>query len=575
MKLAAPLIISVFLSSVWLTVSAAETSPGDKNTSANIPQASLYPLLAAEMALDRNQPEIALSNYIAAAKETQDPRIASRAAQIALTLSSLETALVPAVIWADNAPKDMEAQVTVAALYIRLNQIAKSIPYLRQSGNIDPQEAYQYYLILFKQLQKEEESGRVVQALEQMTQEKPASLSATTALAEIYLFQGKNPQAVEMCQAALAIKPDAIPAIEVCTEALSRTQNKTAAKQFISKKAAELANNVDLQQFYIQFLLDNNEQSLARDVLVKLMDQSALSSEALLNNARLCLQAQWFDLAEKLLKTASKDPKARDLAYYFLARSDELQQKESDAIKNFQQVSDGPFHVLSQIRASVLLADKKQYDEALKTLAAAQANDENDSKQIILASVEVLNKANRYKDALHKLDDYLQLNGDDIEILYARSLVAEKLNDLPRAENDLKTILTMSPNHIDALNALGFVLANKTNRYDEAQEYLTRALRLSPNNAQVLDSIGWLYYKTGNYTAALSSLKKAAELSPDAEVAAHLGEVMWQMKDFEGAKKVWSDALQQYPTHENVLSVMKRLMNNKQPNPVKQPIPIK
>ena len=80
-------------------------------------------------------------------------------------------------------------------------------------------------------------------------------------------------------------------------------------------------------------------------------------------------------------------------------------------------------------------------------------------------------------------------------------------------------------------------MASKTNRYDEAQAYLTRALRFSPNNAQVLDSIGWLYYKTGNYQAALSSLKKAAELSPDAEVAAHLGEVMWQMKDFEGAKK--------------------------------------
>lgn len=518
--------------------------------------------MAAEMALDRHHPDIALANYIAAAKETQDPAIAARATQIALSTASLETAVVPAVIWAHAAPKNMEAQVTAAALYIRLNDIAKSLPFLRQSNVINPNESYQYFLILFKQLQKEEDSQRVVQALEQLSKEKPANLSAALALAEIYLFKGNHQQALNMCQTALSIDGHSVPAIELCTEAMVRTQNKANAQSFIAKKAAELQSNTDLQQYYVQFLLEQNEPSQAREVLVKLINNATLSPEALLNNARLCLQAQWYDLGDKLLKKASEDPKSRDLAYYFLARSNEMQNKELDAVKDFQEVKDGPFHVLSQIRASILLSDKKQYDEALKTLTAATANDENDTKQILLASVEVLGKAHRYPEALHKLNDYLQINGEDLDILYARSLVAERMNDLKRTEADLKMILQLSPNHIEALNALGFVLTNKTNRYEEAQQYLNRALKLSPNNAQVLDSMGWLYYKTGNYQAALSSLKKAAELSPDAEVAAHLGEVLWQMKDFEGAKKVWNDALQQYPTHENVISVMKRLMNN-------------
>lgn len=575
MKLAAPLLLSLLLSSAWCTAVGAEKTAEQTNTPTNLSVSSMYQLLAAEMALDRNQPDIALANYIAAAKETQDPSIAARATQIALTVSSLETALIPAVIWAKNDLKDMEAQVTVGALYIRLNQVNQAIPYLRKSAQLEPNEAYQYFLILFKQLQKDEESQRVVQALEAMLQDNPVPASAAIALSEIYLFQGDNAKALKLCQTALNSQPDSTPGIELCTEALLRTQGKMQAKNFISQKTAALKENTDLQQFYIQFLLDNNEPLLARENLMRLTEQSKLSSEALLNNARICLQAQWYDLGDKLLKEAAKDPEARPLAYYFLARSDEMQDKPLEAVKAYQEVTDGPFHVMSQIRASMLLTEKKQYDDALKILNEAQPNDDNDFKQLVLANIDVLNKANRNQEALQKLDDVLRLNAEDIDMLYARSLVANKLNNLKQTENDLKAILAIAPTHVDALNALGFVLANQTNRYQESYEYLSKALALSPNNAQVLDSIGWLYYKMGKYQEALQSLQKALELSPDAEIAAHLGEVMWQMKDFEGAKKVWNDALQQYPTHQEILDAMKRLMHSPQKNLQKQMLPAK
>lgn len=572
MKLAAPLFLSLLLSATCSTAFGLETNTEDKNTS-NLSPSSMYQLLAAEMALDRNQPDIALANYIAAAKETQDPNIAARATQIALSVSSLETALVPAQIWAQNAPTDMEAQITVGALYIRTNQVDKSIPFLKKSAQLEPTEAYQYYLILFKQLQKEEESQRVVDALETMAQDKPILLSTAIALSEIYLFKGDNQKAFVMCKAALAAEPNSVPGIELCTEAMYRTQSRKAAKNFITEKANSMANNLELQQFYIQFLLDNSENQLARDNMNKLVKNDSLSAEGLLNNARIALQAQWYDLADKLLQKATKDPEARDLAYYFLARADEMQDKPLEAVKHYQDVSDGPFHVLSQIRASILLTEKGKYDEALTILSNTQPQDENDSKQLMLASIEILNKAKRYQEARLQLDESIRLNPEDIDLLYARSLLSNKLNDFKRTENDLKTILQLAPNHVDALNALGYILITQNARHQEALRYLGQALKLSPNNAQVLDSLGWLYYKMGNYQDALMSLKKAAELSPDAEIAAHLGEVMWQMKDFEGAKKVWNDALQEYPTHEEILQAMRRLMKNPQQAPLKQRIP--
>ncbi|MGE3318058.1 MAG: tetratricopeptide repeat protein [Candidatus Berkiella sp.] len=531
-----------------------------KSAKAQLPAESLFQLMAAEMALDREHPEVALANYIAAAKETQDAAIAARATQIALTVASLEVALEPAVIWAKAAPKNLEAQITTAALYIRLDKVKEAVPYLRQAEVENPDEALQYYLVLFRQLQKDNDNKRVIEALELLTQAEPKIASAQLALGEIYLYSGENKKALAMSEAALKISPNAVTSMQLYTEALFRNQGKEEAKRYIDKAVNEHPDDHSLRQYYAQFLLDNGYDKEAEKQIETIVDNPNLSSEELLQFARMCIQAQWFDLAEKILNRSSKMPDSKDISYYFLARVSEMKNNPEEAISQFQEVLTGPFHVLSQVRASVLLTDKKRYDEALTVLSRTQPNDETDVKQILLAKIDVLNRSKHFKEALALINENMQHMPDDVELLYARSLVADQLDEINLAEKDLKTIIKLQPNHVDALNALGFMLANKTQRFDEAKNYLMTALKISPNNPSVLDSVGWLYYKMGNYPQSLETLKKAAKLMPDAEIAAHLGEVMWQMKDFEGAKQVWNEALKQNPKHENVLDTMKRMM---------------
>jgi tetratricopeptide (TPR) repeat protein len=530
----------------------------------HIPAESLYQIMAAEMALDREQPEIALANYIAAAKETQDAGIAARATQIALSVSSLETAVEPSTIWAKAAPNNLEAQITTAALYIRLDQVAKALPFLHHAEQTNPDEAFQYFLILFRQLQKEEDNKRVLQALHALAKEETKVASGHLALAEIYLYQGQDAKSLEMSQEALKIDPHSVIGSQLVTEALLHSKGKAIAKTFLDKKIQEVPHEVTLHQYYAQFLLENGYHEQAKKQIEHLINNPKVSTEELLQFARLAMQAQWFDLAEKILKRTKEVPASKDLSHYFLARIAEMQDKDAVAIEWFKQVLTGPFHVLSQVRASVLLADKKQYDEALEILSHAQPTDFNEKKQLVLSTVDVYNRAKRYKDSLALLNDSINSMPEEIDFLYARSLVADHIDRLDIAEGDLKAILASQPNHLDALNALGYMLANKTKRYDEAQQYLSEALKLSPNNASVLDSIGWLYYKKGDYKKSLETLRKASEIMPDGEIAAHLGEVMWQMKDYDGAKKVWSQALEHHPKHENLMNVMQRLMSNKE-----------
>ncbi|MCS5710697.1 tetratricopeptide repeat protein [Candidatus Berkiella aquae] len=531
-----------------------------KTSKTQLPAESLFQLMAAEMALDREHPDVALANYIAAAKETQDAAVAARATQIALTVSSLEVAIEPAVIWAKAAPENLEAQITTAALYLRLDQVANAIPYLRQAEVQNPEEALQYYLLLYRQLQKKEDNTRVIQALQQLTEVEKTIPSAYLALGEIYLYNGEDKKSLALSESAFKMNPQATNAIQLYTEALLRNNGKEAAKQFIDKQASEYPDNSILKQYYAQFLLDNGFEKEAQEQVSQIVSNPKLTSDELLQFARISIQAGWYDLAEKILKRSSDIPESKDISYYFLARVSEMKNNTNQAIDQFQQVLTGPFHVLSQIRASVLLTDNKRYDEALTVLSRTQPNDDSDRKQILIAKIDVLNKSKRFKESLGLINDNLQLAHDDIDLLYARSLVADQLEQLDMAETDLKTILSIQPNHVDALNALGFMLANKTNRYDEAEKYLSYALKIAPNNASVLDSVGWLYYKMGKYPQSLETLKKAAKIMPDAEIAAHLGEVMWKMKDFEGAKQVWNEALEQHPKHENVIDTMKRVM---------------
>ncbi|MBS0290587.1 MAG: tetratricopeptide repeat protein [Proteobacteria bacterium] len=577
MKQVATLFIPLLIVVPGLTLSGTEplapkpplkTIPLVENTTVTpkkdvLPVDSLYQLLAAEMALDRDHPEIALANYIAAAEETQDADVAARATQVALSAGSLETAVAPAIIWANAAKNNLEAQITTAALYIRLGKIEKAVPFLLHAEEVNQEEAFQYYLILFRQLQKPEDNQRVISALEMLAAKETNIPSGHLALAEIYLFQGKDAKALDLSQKALKMDPNSTIGIQLFTETMLR-KDKPAAKAFLDKHAQAQKQNSLLQQYYTQFLLENGFIEQAHQQIKELINNTKLTNEELLQLARTSIQAQWFDIAEKILKQTSKDDESKDLSHYFLARIAEMQNKEEVAIDWFKQVLTGPFHVLSQVRASVLLCEKKRYDEALEVLTRTQPSDAAEKKQIILATIEIYNQTHRYPEALVLLNDSLANMPNEIDLLYARSLIADRLDKIDLAETDLKEILLIQPSHLDALNALGYMLANKTKRFDEAQQYLSYALKLSPNNASVLDSLGWLYFKQGDYNKSLDTLKKAAQIMPDAEIAAHLGEVMWYLKDFDGAKRVWNNALEMHPKHDHVIKVMNRLIPNKE-----------
>jgi tetratricopeptide (TPR) repeat protein len=193
-------------------------------------------------------------------------------------------------------------------------------------------------------------------------------------------------------------------------------------------------------------------------------------------------------------------------------------------------------------------------------LQALRAEEPGQQKRLYQVEAELLQRADMQEEAMSVLSVALELFRGDFDLLYARALLAERMNRLDITESDLRQILASEPDHVDALNALGYTLADRTDRYREAYDYIHRALELHPDNNAILDSMGWVLYRLGNYEEAIHYLRRSLAIKHDHEVAAHLGEVLWVSGARDEAMAVWQRALELSPDDELLRATMQRFV---------------
>jgi len=118
--------------------------------------------------------------------------------------------------------------------------------------------------------------------------------------------------------------------------------------------------------------------------------------------------------------------------------------------------------------------------------------------------------------------------------------------------------MLMKPDCAPAYNALGYTLAERNERLDEAQKLIEKALALTPDDHFILDSMGWVHYRMGRLDQELEFIRRAYDNQPDPEIAAHLGEVLWQQGKHEEAISTWDAALREYPDNEVLVNTAKK-----------------
>jgi Flp pilus assembly protein TadD len=176
----------------------------------------------------------------------------------------------------------------------------------------------------------------------------------------------------------------------------------------------------------------------------------------------------------------------------------------------------------------------------------------------VLAQAQLLREANESKAAFSLLEEELKNRPDNIELLYDYAMLAERLDRVDLMEASLRRVIAARPDHAHAFNALGYSLADRNIRLPEARELIETALKLAPKDFFIVDSMGWVLYRMGMHGEAAKYLREAYAGRPDAEIAAHLGVVLWVMGDRESARKIWREAVEKFPTNETLTNTLKR-----------------
>ena len=535
-----------------------------KEITASIDPDVLFTLLTAELAGQRGQYEIALEGYLTAAKQVHDPKFAERAVMIAMYMKNSAKTKEALDLWLNQDSKNLSARKIAALLALREGNKAVASEHINAMLVFDPAGFEATLLELAGVLEKEGRINIVGDVLNDLSMQHPDR-------AEIYFLQSilamqkkeKNNAEINI-QKALKLKPDWDKAIMFKAQIAIFSGDLEGAKLELNKATIKYPENNKIKKMYAQVLIKKEEYKEAIEVYQKVIAADPKDLESQFAEGLVDLQLEHYQRAEEIFKRLSEDPESRYQAYFYLGKAEEKQGNIKKALGWYDKVLDGPFMFESSISAITLLQKDKQLDEASARLGVLQEKFPKQRIKLLLASVDLYSQQKKYDEAFNLLTKALMDYPDQKELLYARALIAERINKIDIVEIDLKKILAVEPNNVEALNALGYTLLSNPARYVDAEKYLKKALELEPEEAIIIDSYGWLQFKLGNAEQALVYLQKAYKKQQENEIAAHLAEVLWALDRKEDAIKIYNGAIKRAQDDEYLRDFQQRIMSGKQ-----------
>jgi tetratricopeptide (TPR) repeat protein len=244
---------------------------------------------------------------------------------------------------------------------------------------------------------------------------------------------------------------------------------------------------------------------------------------------------------------------------YLLGQIAEDQKQWPRAIEWYESIQSGDHVMPARMRTANAIAKQGKLDEARAYLKRVAVDNPEDEVQLTVAEAQLLRDANRHSDAFKLLNEALGKQPEQPELIYDLALTAEKMQRFDLLESHLRNLIRIKPDHAHAYNALGYSFAERNTRLPEARKLIERALELAPEDYFIIDSMGWVLYREGDLKGAARELRRAYGGRPDAEIGAHLGEVLWMLGEREEARRIWDEALRAGPDNETLQKTIKRL----------------
>lgn len=518
-----------------------------------------YRLLMAEFAGQRGHLDVAVKNYVELAQSLRDAGLAERATRISVFARDDESALTAARTWVELDPKDMDGRQILAAMYIR-------------HGNADAALEHLDYVVSHAAGQP----GNRLRMVANLLGHEDDRQTALAVMEKLVAKHGDDSDAL-LAYALLAIRAEQLDkARDAMNRIVTRTElssNVAMAYLAVLQKQGKLPQAIDwldsvlaanpkqfgLRLIYARLLADANRYEEARLQFGMLATAAPENSDIVFALGLLNLQANRLDEAARNFTRLLKLDARVDEGRFYLGQIAEAQKNPEAALSHYRKVQGGSNYFGAQMRIALVKAIQGHTDESIAYLDKLHPEDDEQRFSVARGKGEILTEKNRFDEAMKVYDTALASGEYHSDLLYTRAMLAERMGKIEVLEKDLRTIIAKEPDNSQALNALGYTLADNTKRYDEALALISRALQISPKDFYILDSMGWVLYRLGRLDESVSYLEKARELRNDPEVAAHLGEVLWVKGERAAAEKTWEAALRDTPNDKKLLEVIKRL----------------
>jgi Flp pilus assembly protein TadD len=563
---------------VWATTGVCAQPPVQNS---NLNAVLFYQLLLGELNVRAGEPGSGFAIILDAARKTKDEALFQRATELALQSRSGDAALQAARSWKSSLPESQEANRYILQILLALNRVEEAGQALRASIFSLPLQEQSAAIgsipRVFSRVQDKNFAAKVVeQALSAAIQNPETAATAWTTIGRMKREAGEIQPAAEAARSGHAANGKAPGPIMLALSLLNVVPSEV--QPMITRYMAGDALP-DLRLGYARSLIDLNEMQLALVQLNLLSKQNPDFAPGWLFLGLLQTDLSQFAAAELSLQRFIKLNASTDTtnaangpsgtsgtdasgglseAYFALSQIAQKQGQLAQADQWLARISPDSDPLKIASRRAALLAQQGRKAEGLNLLEQVKVSNPQAAKQKALAISQWLRDDKQFNAALTTIEEALTKFPADTDLQSELAMICEKLGRYDQMESLLRGIMKAKPNDPHAFNALGYSLADRNTRLDEARQLILKAIQLAPRDPFIQDSLGWLEYRVGNTKEALHILEAAYKARPDAEIAAHLGEVYWILGQQDKAGSIWREGLLLKSDNETLLETLKQ-----------------
>ncbi|MFT5720919.1 MAG: tetratricopeptide (TPR) repeat protein [Motiliproteus sp.] len=539
-----------------VTTQNTPTEAQSKAPQGSFEASTLYALLVAELAAQRNLPQVTLHNYLREAERTGDLNITRHAAQLAEQYRDQGSHLKAALLWAKLEPDNPEPTHIAAAALVRLGEPERALPLLRTSLALNSLATAD---ALSERTQKMSPAERdaYLDLIDQRLAQEPEQPQLLYTKASLLRFDSDLNPALTLIQQALDLDPEFDRAILLEADLQTRSGHLDTALGHLREQLNQ-RDHKQMRTLYARLLLQKGQIEAAKQQTDLLNSQYSDDINLQFYLGVLMFEHQQIELSKTYFNQLAQRLGTNSTLHYYLGRIAQFELQREAALEHFLQIDDAPYLVAGLSELGNLL--NQPSDEAQLRQIYQQSRSKHPDQSALLFTLEAswLIEQDQREQALPVYNEALILLPANPQLLYNRAMLSEQLDDLEQMEQDLTQLLSLEPNNATALNALGYSLTDRTDRHQEALTLILKALRLKPEDPAILDSLGWVHYNLGDYPLALHYLLRAYDTYPDPEIASHLGQVYRKLGQPDNANRIWTEALQRDPENRQVLEAMRQ-----------------